>query len=266
MANQWSPLARTHWCIYFIVRHISWSGAVCVWRGVGPGNVMVLNGAHSCRSLDGGAGRNIVERREDIQIQSICLFQWGWISALSGMKACDWPLTKWLCGPPGNALLDFSVAFYHWPIRHMLSIGGGSSYCWTHAGLHSCHPGQFAHKSIERAQKWLGKKADPCPQSVPSCPSGYWELSPCEFVSHMDHSEPPLRCAPAYIFHDTSLPGLFFPRTYSSRHIISNCLCVGVARDSSSCLVCPKWTPKCTTQISGPWKIFLHLSFMAISE
>ena len=46
-----------------------------MWRGVGPGNVMALNGAHSCRSLDGGAGRNIVERREDIQIQSICLFQ-----------------------------------------------------------------------------------------------------------------------------------------------------------------------------------------------
>ena len=34
-----------------------------------------VNGAYSCRSVDGGAGRNIIERREDIQIQSICLFQ-----------------------------------------------------------------------------------------------------------------------------------------------------------------------------------------------
>lgn len=207
-----------------------------MWWGVEPGNVMVLNGAHSCRSLDGGACRNIVETNPE------------YLSISVRMNLCP----VW----DGRDVTDLSLSgcldlqgMHYWTSL-LLSTVGQLGTCLALVG--EFHIVELMQASIaatlvslhtdllsEHRCGW-GRRLTHVHRVYILPISLLRTFSTVNLCLTWIILNLLLRCPPAYIFHDTSLPGLFFPRTYSSRHIISNCSCIGVAWDSSSCLAHPK--------------------------
>lgn len=160
-----------------------------MWWGVEPGNVMALNGAHSCRSLDGGACRNIMETNPEYLSISVRM---NLCPVWDGRDVTDLSL---------SGCLDLQGMHYWTSV--LLSTVGQLGTCLALVG--EVHIVELTQAPIPATLASLHTD----PLSEHRCGWGrrltrvhrVYHLAHqltenflyCESVSHMDHSEPPLK-------------------------------------------------------------------------
>lgn len=190
----------------------------------------MLNRAH-WEPMGGRAGRDIAER-EDVHIHNVSISVRMNLCPLGdgGDPVIVLPLGGWLVPPGKDALSSFSVGLCCWQIRHLVSIDreksmfSNSCMASISATLASLHM-----DPLSKHRGGWGERLADFNQLLRTCSTV--DLCLMWLILSLFQDVPPHTPFTGLLV--TSLLSLFFPRTYPSSQIASNCLGIGVAQGFS---------------------------------